>query len=312
MAQPTDGTIDDLTRTKTLPGFFPGGWVDQFLRVLPFQEASGYGRFVEGNRSSSLGGVSFYSPGGALTATQGQVTMEPFTFERIAGTAQVDVADIDASADPNQQLELQVAMRKIALLRVLSNELFFGDATPPNMKGLLAHVEAAGQTLDLNDTAPTLARYHRLVSLVRASDGALGTGAAALVMNFNARRQLTSLIEAAGGWACYENDELLGVPVMKFDGVPVYVTEGITVDAVTSQTTVFAVKLRGPTGIRMLHVGGNSAEYGIVVDEVPNQMGVSERAKIVRGYYALLVPEVQSVAAMTEADMTGFLDGDAP
>ena len=37
MALPSAATVENLTRCKALPGFFPGGYVDQFLRKLPFE-----------------------------------------------------------------------------------------------------------------------------------------------------------------------------------------------------------------------------------------------------------------------------------
>jgi hypothetical protein len=304
MAQPSAGTVTNLTRCLRLPGFFPGGFVDQFLRVLPFQHLEGYGRSVEANVATSLGGTSFYDPGTGVNAVPGATSLTTFTFQRVAGTAQVDVADIDASADPDDQLDLQVAMRKVSLLRTLSTATFFGSGVAPQMAGLNTLVPA-GQQIDLAGAAPTLANYHRLVSLVRASDGGLGCGGAdALVMNLNARRQLISLMESGGPICTFEDDPVLGHPVLKFEGVPVYVTEGIPM---APETMVFAVKLRGPTGVRMLHVGGDSDEFGIVVDEVPSQMAVSERAAIVRGYYALFVPEVEAAASILSADVSAFI-----
>lgn len=305
MAQPTAATIGNLTRCLRLPGFYPGGYVDQFLRVLPFEDADGYGRSVQINRADSLGGSAFYSPGDALTATQGATSLVQFDFQRIAGTAQVDVADIDASADPNDQLELQVAMRRVAHLRALSNAVLLGTGIAPQMAGI--NVYATGvQQIDLAGAAPALKDYHRLVSLVRASDSSIGSGGAdALVMNINARRQLISILEAAGGpVCCFADDPALNHPVLKFEGVPVYVTNGLPA---ATETSIFAVKLKGPTGVRVLHVGGDSTDFGIVVDDVPNQMGVSERARIVRGYYSLLVPELESVASMVNASVAGFI-----
>ena len=305
MAQPTANAITSLTRCLRLPGFFPGGYVDQFLRKLPFEEAGGYGRSVQVNRTTGLGSVAFFDPGDALSATQGDTALTTFTFQRIAGTAQVDVADIEASAEPDDQLELQVEMRKVALLRTLSSVVINGGGVAPTMAGLVTYA-TGGQMIDLAGAAPTLAAYHRLVALVRASDGFLGSGADALVMSLNARRQLLSILEAASGSSyCFELDEQLGTSVLHFEGVPVYVSDGALPNA--SPTAIYAVKLHGPTGIRVLHVGGSSDEYGIVVDEVPNQMGVSERAAIVRGYYALMVPEPESVAALFGASVAAFV-----
>lgn len=304
MAQPTSTTIDNLTRCLRLPGFFPGGYVDEFIRVIPFQEAAGYGRSVQINQASSLGDVAAYAAAGTLVAVQGVTALATFTFSRLGGTAQVDDADILASSELNEQLELQVAMRKVALLRTLGIAVLLGNGVAPDMSGLATQL-GVGQTIDLGGVAPTLAAYHRLVALVKASDGSVGTGADALVMNLNARRQLTSILEAGGGCVCYEQDETLGVPVLKFDGASIYVTDAIPVPG--PNTTIFAAKLKGPTGLRVLHVGGSSDDHGVVIDDVPNQMTVSQRAKIVRGYYALLLPEPQSAAMFINANMTGFV-----
>lgn len=305
MSQPTSDTINNLTRCLRLPGFFPGGYVDQFLRVLPFEDAGCYGRQVQINRATSatLGDTTFYDPGDTLAATQGSTTLTTFTFQRIAGTAQVDEADIAASCDPNEQLDLQVQMRRVSLLRSLSTTLMMGTGVAPFMAGLLTLVDA-GQTIDLSGAAPTLADYHRLVSRVGASDGSIGDGGAdALVMNRVARRQLISLYEAIGCACPYEADPVLGHPVLTIEGVPVYISDGLTD---ITEASIVAVTLKGPTGVRMLHAGGDSSDFGIVVDEVPSQLTVSQRAKVVRGYYAMCVPEIESLAAMIGADMTGF------
>lgn len=307
MAQPTTDTINNLTTCLRMPGFFPGGYIDQFLRTIPFQAVDGYGRQVEINRATSLGDAPMYSPGDSMAAAQGVTALSTFTFERIGGTAIVDEADIVASQDPNDQLEIQVAMRRVALLRELGEQIVIGDGTPPNLAGLSEYVSVAGgNAVDLAGAAPTLKDFHRLVALVRASDGFVGGGADALVMNSQARRFLLFLIESSAGCAscCFEPDPALGVPVVKFDGLPVYVTDAIPTVG-ENETTMFAAKLTGPTGIRVLHSGGSSEEFGVVVDSQPVQLSINQRAKAVRGYYALMVPEVLSVGALLNADITG-------
>ncbi|MCG3135577.1 MAG: hypothetical protein HMLKMBBP_03295 [Planctomycetes bacterium] len=303
MSQPNATTINNLTACLRLPGFTPGGYVDQFLRALPFEEAGGYGRQVQLNQASGLGDVSWLEAGDNVPSVAAVTALATFTFARIQGSVQVDDADIDASGT-NNQLDLQTEARKVAVLRALSGMVINGNGVAPNLAGLSVFA-TGGQAFDLAGAAPTLANYHRLTALVRASDGFLGSGPDALVMSLSARRQLLSLLEASGSAQyCYELDERLGTRVLTFEGVPVYATEGAIAGEVTS---VYAVKLSGPTGIRMLHVGGESDEFGIVVDEVPTQLDVSQRGRIVRGYYALLVPETASIAAMTGASVAGFV-----
>ena len=306
MAQPSGSTISNLTRCTKLPGVFPGGYTDQFIRALRFESVEGYGRSLQINRTTGatpLGSVGFYDPGDALAAVQATTDLETLTFARVAGTAQVDVADIDASGELNEQLEIQVHLRKIAIVRELSLQLINGSGSPA-LQGLNTYVTATSNSIDLSGAAPTLANFHDVISMVNASDGVVGTGPDALVMSWSGRKKLIALIEAAGGpgSCCFQHDETIGAPVMMFDGIPVYVTEGFPGPA--NSESVFALKLNGETGVRVLHVGGDPDEFGIVVDDVPNQMGVSERAKIVRGYYGVLYPEIGSVAAIVDADLS--------
>ncbi len=294
----------NLTRCLRLPGYFPGGIIEQFLRVLPFESVDGYGRSVQINRATTLAGAAMYAADGAIDVTTGLTALTTFNFKRLGGTAEVDSADQDASGPENDLLEIEVSMKKTSLLRSLASQVITGTGAGNNLAGLDT-VAIGGQEIGLAGAIPALADYHRLVALVRASDGAIGAWADALVMNRNARRQLISLLEAAaGGGTCYARDEALGVPVLLFEGLPVFVSDSIPLTGVTlDETNIFAVKLTGPTGIRMLHVGGSSEEYGIVVEDVPAQLLVAKRAKTVRGFYCLLVPELESVARISSAEV---------
>ena len=73
-------------------------------------------------------------------------------------------------------------------------------------------------------------------------------------------------------------------------------------------TSVYAVRLNGPTGLRVLHQGGSSSDFGIVTEEVPAQLSNAKRAATVRGFYSLLIPEIQSVARLKAISLTGFND----
>jgi hypothetical protein len=273
MALPTAATIENLTRCKTLPGFFPGGFTDQFVRRIAFEDVTGYGPAVQINRAT-LGAAANYSAGGAMGNVAGAAALTQFVFQRIGDTVEVDSADIVASEESQQQLELQVEMKKVSLIRQLGNQLIQGSGVAPNLTGLALGVDAT-QTIDPAGgvgTAPTLADYHRLVARVAASDRSVGIGADALVMHPRTRRQLISVLEAAaGGGPQYCEDESLGHPVLMFEGLPVYVSENVSTTETAAGvqtggvlTSVFALKLEGPTAVRLLHQGGSTSEFGIM------------------------------------------------
>jgi hypothetical protein len=306
MALPTAATVENLTRCKALPGFFPGGYVDEFLRKLPFEPLEGYGHLVQINRVTSLGAVTYFLAGSTVGNAASAVTPTTLTFSRVGDIVEVDSLDIDGSSPENEQLDLQAQMKRVSLLRSLSANVFTGNGTPPNLSGMEVQV-TGGQVLDLGGVAPTLADYHRIISRVKASDGALGAGADAIVMHPRSRRQLISLMEASGYGCDYAFDPELGVPVLHFEGLPVYASEGIpTTESAGNQSSAYPVKLSGPTAVRMLHVGGSSDDFGIVVEDIPSQLTVTKRAKAVRGSYALMIPEVTCAARLEGMDINGF------
>jgi hypothetical protein len=241
-----------------------------------------------------------------------------FEFSRIGDTVEVDSADISSSEESQQQLDLQVEMKKAALIRQLSSQIILGNGSAPNLTGLAIGVDAVDQTIDPaagTGTAPTLDDYHKLLTLVTASDGSVGLGPDALVMHPRARRQLMNRLEtASGGCAHFAVDDSLDHPVLYFEGIPVYVSQSVSVEEQAdgsldggSLTSVFAVKLNGPTGLRMLHQGGDSNSFGIMVEEVPPQLSVAKRAATVRGFYSLFIPEIGSLARLKAISIASFL-----
>ena len=219
MAFPTSATIQNLTRCKTLPGFFPGGFCDQFIRRIPFHDVTGYGQLVQINRAT-LGAAANYAAGGAMGLLASSAALTTFTFQRIGDTVEVDSADFSSSEEAQQQLDLQVEMKKVAVVRQLANQIIAGDGTGSNLVGLAFGVDAT-QKFDPQAGAPaspTLDDYHRLLTKVCASDGLVGSGPDALVMHPRTRRQLINRLETtAGGGAQYVVDEALDHPVLAFE-----------------------------------------------------------------------------------------------
>jgi hypothetical protein len=145
---------------------------------------------------------------------------------------------------------------------------------------------------------------------VTASDGCVGAGADCLVASSKMVRFIAKLIEDKGACPQFAFDQDLGVPVLHFNGIPVYVGQNVsneTKGTGTNLTSVWAVKLTGPTGVRVLHSGGDASMFGIDVTDIPAQPTVSKIGKFVGGSYALLVPEDESLARLNGCDLSTFL-----
>ncbi len=310
MAIPNSTTVGNLTRCKTYPGFFPGGYCDQFIRKIPFEAVDSYGPTLNINRAT-LGATTSYAPGGAPSGSASSSATASFTFQRIGGTAEIDTADRDSSPEAQRVL---VQMKRVSLIRQLASQVIVGDGTASQLSGIRVLTDAAQAIVPVGGagTAPVLDDYHRVLSMVCASDGTTGAGADALVVHPRTRRQILALLDAAGG-PTFHMDEALGVSVLHLGGVPVYLSQNMLVtEDVTGAptggvlTSAYAVKLTGPTGIRVLHQGGDPSDYGLVSDDVPVQLATAVEGATVRGYYALLLPELGSIARLYGIDITAF------
>jgi hypothetical protein len=314
MALPSSTTIQNLTRCKTLPGFFPGGFREELLRRIDFEDVTGYGQAVQVSRAT-LGAAVNYAAGGTMPLNASSAALAAFDFKRIGDTVEVDSADITSSEEAQQQLDMQVAMKRVALLRRLAQQVVQGTGTGDEVEGLASGVDAA-QTIDPETGAgmvPVLDDFHRMLAMVSASDDGLGNGPDALVMHPRTRRLLAFLLETTGGGAEYAMDDAIGNRVLLFEGLPVYASESIstTEDTAGAPTggvlsSVYGLKLDGPTGVRVLHQGGDTNDFGIAVEELTPQLNIAKRATTVRGCYALLIPEVASAARLKAVAIAGF------
>ena len=120
-------------------------------------------------------------------------------------------------------------------------------------------------------------------------------------------RHLLMLIRQAALNPQFAYDEVLGVPVLHYCGIPVYVGQNSQEEEDPyNYQSVWAVKLRGPTGVKLCHVGGEAGEFGIRVENLDRFMpNYPRHAKFIGGYYALLIPEKESIARMYKISTSG-------
>ena len=311
MPLPTDNTVNNLNPALVLPGWYPTGFIDQFIRKIPFQRIERTTTTVTWNRwlvptmpppppPPEYPMPSTYAPNAALSNVAVDTVQKTVTLRRIGDTALVDQFSQMVSGAANDLLQMQIEAKKIGVIRRLGSEIIQGSGAGTSLSGLGNEqtTDAPNQTIVVTaggaNLYASLEDLHRLVNLVRASDGYVGAGADCIVTHERVVRLLFHLSEiSAGGTALtWERDPELGVPIPHFQGIPIYIGQVANFD-------IWALKLTGPTGIRVLHGGGDAECFGIQVEPVPMQASQSNRGAFVGGYYALMVPEAQSLARLT-------------
>ena len=312
MSLPSQTTVQNLSYAYKQPTWYPKGLLDQFVRKVPFEHVDQPSPSLDWNRATvSIPALAVVAAGGTLTATAMDTTKVTGNWVRIGDVAEVDYFHKASASDPFDQLEVQVTAKKIACVRSLGLNILEGLGGADVFEGFKFRV-TSGQTIGAanngaNGGAPTIEEVHKLVSLVAASDGCVGAGADCLVAASKAVRFILKLIEDKGVTPQFVFDADLGVPVLLFNGIPVYVGQNATTETKGSGsnlTSIWAVKLNGPTGVRVLHSGGDPSGFGIEVSDIPAQPTVATAGKFVGGNYALLVPEDESIARLNGCNLS--------
>lgn len=313
MSLPSQTTVSNLTNQHVVPTWFPKGLLDQFVRKIAFERVDRPGENFSWNRATALPTVATYAVGGTLSANAMDTTKITGNFFRIGDMAEVDVFHERSASRIVPQLEVQVGAKKVGVIRALGLAILEGNGTA--FEGLKFHV-TSGQTIGAaangaNGGPPTLAEVHKLLYMVTASDGYVGGGATCLVAAPKAVRFIINLLEtASGGSAEYMFDNELGGPVLRFNGIPVYVGQNSTVETKgsgTNLTSIWALKLGGPTGVRVLHSSGESSQFGIEMVDVPLSNTVSKKGRFVGGHYSLFVPEEECIARLEGCNLSSLV-----
>lgn len=318
MGSPSDNTANLLNRPYVSKGWFPSptagaGFVDQFTRKIPLQRIEKPTINLSWDRfDPSVGSLTVnpYATGGTPSSVQLEVIQTTRPFQRIGAMALVDSLAEAASGIPNDLLMAQIQAAKIGIIRTLGSQIITGDGISPHLNGFDYEIYPATQGFSVSMVSgfnvPSVQDILYLINLVKASDGSIGRGYADCIVThervirfivFYATQQASGLID-------YVYDSDLGVQVPRFAGVPMY--NGQIPTSGTTGYEIYALKMSGPTGIRLLHATGSSDQFGIDITPIPMQSTVAQRGAYVGGYYCLMVPEVQSLARCIGTDNTGL------
>jgi hypothetical protein len=220
MSLPSQTTVQNLSRPYKAPTWFPKGFLDHFVRKVPFEPVTEPSPTTEWNRATSLPAVGVYARGATFTAAALDTTKVTGNWVRIGEVAEVDVFDQWAASNTIEQLAVQVGARKVAVVRALGLGILEGTGGA-GVEGFKFHI-TSGQTIGAangaaNGGAPTIEDLHKLVYLVTASDGCVGGGADCLVASSKGVRFITQLMENKGYSPEYVFDSELGVPILCFN-----------------------------------------------------------------------------------------------
>lgn len=302
MGIPNDVSLVNLNNSYIFKGFYPQGIIDQFIRKIPFHRLDKPTTVVSWNRPkiNTLVTVPVYARGADVDSTPQDFELTTRTMQRIGATALVDDFSQAVSGNPNNLLEAEIQAKKIAIIRTLGAQIFVGSGAENNFNGLKSEVIPSQEfSLTGNPLLPTDKNLLQLINMVRASDGAVGGGADCLVTNERVIRYIVAQGLASGRNCETIYDADLGVAVPLFCGIPMYAGQVPTDDPEDpgiGHYDIWAVKLSGPTGIRVLHATGRSDQFGIDVTPISTQVSKAQSGAFVGGLYCLMVPEPQSIA----------------
>lgn len=304
MGIPSDDSLNNLNRPQVFRGWYPLGFIDQFIRKIPFQFLERPTQKVKWNLIDLNGqqlSSSFYAPSSAPTMLSIDFSQTTVPLQRLGNIVMVDSLSETASGDVNDLLEAEIQAAKIAIVRTLGSEVINGQGTsgppPPHLNGLQFEITGySAQKFTTAGDAPTVQQLLQLIHMVRSSDGSVGSGADCIVTHERMIRYIVSVCANSNSLLDWIYDSDLGVQIPRFAGRPMYVGQIPT--AGPSAYAVWALKIFGPTGVRILHATGSSDQFGIDVVPIPMQAGQSQVGAFVGGLYGLMVPEPQSIAQL--------------
>lgn len=307
MGIPTNDSLVSLNRPYVFNGWYPLGFIDQFIRKIPFQRIDQPTTQVGWNTADpSLITVPVFAQDDNVDLSAQDFSQTQMTLQRIGATALVDSLSQASSGNTNSLLDAEIQAKKIAIIRTLGAQIISGDGLTNNFNGLKAEIEAS-QEFSLSALAGAGLPDHRdllrLINMVRCSDGSVGGGADCIVTHEQVIRYIINDLADHGLVCATVYDADLGVSVPLFRGIPMYAGQ---VPLISGKYDIWALKLSGPTGIRVLHATGQSSQFGIEVTPVPMQSVKSQIGAFVGGLYGLMVPEPQSIAriqGVSESDM---------
>lgn len=292
---------------------------DDFIRVVPFVRVEIDGRpHARQYQVQSVGDLleppftagaaaSPWTPG--ATSSFGQdLAAVGRRFKKISASPSIDELMAGSGAEDDVLAE-QVVLTSTGIVRSLSKAFWASDPATDDdatLAGLPSYLPANSAQDVLYDPARGLiGGLSELIARCRPGDDGFGTGADALVLTSRCDWRLAEEERRRGVTPDFRECGLTGRVRHHFAGVPIL--HGALPEpggAVDPRTEAWAVTLRGPSAVRVLHVGGD--RFGVRVDPVTTFASRDARGEIqtatrgveVYGVYSVLVPDPFAVARL--------------
>jgi hypothetical protein len=295
--------------------------VDEFIRVVRFIDVSATaGTFarqyqvvaasdIQEPEFTARGASRVWQPGASGPFGQELATVGS-RFQKVSVVVRSDTQLGAGPPDDVQEAELELA--RIAVLRSLSEAILYSD--PPDDNGS----DLAGIPFYLGPNSPQAVNWDAQRGLIgglseieaRCAPGADGMGAGpdVFVMSTRARWRLLKELEDKGVTPDYRLSGLTGALQLHFHGKPVLtgrVPEGADP---TEGTYAYALKISGPSAIRVLHIGGNPVRVqpevsAFALDAQGEASGATVGSEVL-AIVSLLVPP-RSAALLRGVPVTG-------
>ena len=320
MTQPTTTTLQNLSIPNRQAGWFhPGGNArDQFLLSLDLLEMEMATDSFQFNRADSIPTITFLARSATKSLPATNVTLLSSLFQRIGEHIELDSYD-SISGRMSNNLDMQARGVKIGLLRQLSTQIIEGVAAPNiiGLKALSGSYTIGANNNNANGGFMSLQDIYKALYFCSPSDDYLGGGAAdCAILNSKTLRELLGLLNATshsdGGKWVY--NEKLGAPVFNYLGIDWYVNDFIPLNETkgtgTNLTSIYFVKLKGPTGLKLVYARDPQIEdvdrFGIHTYPIPIDQTQNRRGLAVEGYYTLVAPERETVSRLEGINPTQY------
>lgn len=293
---------------------------DQFMLSLELEEMIMATDAYQYNRADSIPSIVFLTRGANKNLPATNVTLNSVAFTRIGEHIELDLYD-SISGRMSDNLEQQARGVKLGIARQLSIQLIEGTATPNiiGLKSLSNSTTIGANNNNANGGFMSLQDLYKSLYLNACTDDFIGGGGPdCAVLNPKTLRELLGLLNAApggaGGSGVWIYDRKLNAPVFEYLGIRWYISDAVplneTKGAGSNLTSIYFVKMSGPTGLRLLYARDpNLAEvdfmgvhqYPIPVDQTQNRRGMA-----IEAFYALYAPETACVSRLDGINPTQY------
>lgn len=289
---------------------------DDLIRVIPFVRVDDgpFARQYMLRTADAIDEPPYVARGGATTAWTPGTTLafgeelEPVgtRFKKISATVRID--ELMSAEIGDDVLEVQITLARIGIVRALSEAILHSNPASDDaqeLAGLPFYLPAGGsQDVDYDPARGTIGGLAETEARCHPGDDGLGSGPCAFVMSSRARWRLMKEMEDKGLQPDIRWCPMLEREELHFHGLPVLGGRVPEPQDASPATEAWALKLTGPSAVRVLHIEGDS--FGLREDPITTVTGLDSQGEAasatrgveVYGLYAVLVPDPLAIARL--------------